>query len=137
MELKWELIEQQMGALKEKVDNVIKRVDNMEWIREAVTKTNTIMEMMLEDRKQEKKIIEKQSKILNQLSSAMIKVNENLSVLNNEMKLIKKQVEHLENKVEENELKNKIDIREFTKKAITYLVTAGMGGYLYYYFLLK
>lgn len=130
---------EQINYLNEKVDNVVKRVENMEWLKESVIKSNVILEMMIEDKRKTERLIENQTEVLHQLSTAMTHVNDNLSVLNGELKDVKSQVNALEDKVEENENKNKLDTREFMQSGLKYLIIAGasavtgIGGTVVYF----
>lgn len=116
------------GVHEEQIASLTRRMDGMDWVQISITKTNTIMEMLLEDRQNDKAILQKQADVLGQLSSAMVQVNDNLSVLNNEIKDIRQQMDDLENKVEQSEEKNKVDIRDYAKKGLDKLITAGAGG---------
>jgi len=119
---KHEKLVEEISGLKVRVDNLEDRVDDLDGIKEAITRLVVLQEEREKADIQRDKELKKQSEALVSLQNTLIKINNNLDALNSEVKTANdkitrtnERVEKLEEKFYQAEEKNKVDTRDILK----------------------
>lgn len=110
------------------IKELIKRVDNMEDIKNFIHKLDKTMAVQTEMLKNMVAHNQKQDKRMDEQQEIIVKINANLTELNQGQKVLNQRVGKLEDKVNKNEQQKQIDIIDLLKNfVLKYAIPFGIG----------
>lgn len=114
---------EQIKTLFKEVDSVKNKLEKIEDEREFMYKLDKnmaiqteMLKSIVEHNKRQDARMDKQDKRMDEQHEVIVNINTNLTELNEGQKTLNKRVGKLEEKVDENEKKNKIDLRDIIKQ---------------------
>lgn len=112
----------------EKIRQIEKRLDVMEseGVPKALDRLTTIFDIECERNKERDAMNAKQNETLDNINENLIKLNHSINNTNEDIVRTNERVDSLECKVNESELKNTLDWRDFIIKALYVVVPAGV-----------
>lgn len=121
-------IEKEVEGIKTEVKGLYKKFDNIAWMRETLTKLNTIMDVMVEENKKRDTKDEQFTITINNINENLIKLHNDNTIIHKDIKETQERIHQVELEQKQNASKGKLDVINIVTTAVTSLITTGIVG---------